>query len=94
MVGKDAARLGNEIGLKVAGLPLSRATGRSRRPGSHGQGGEVHGKDGQFEAGARLIDTIARNVKDGSYRRDPASGLRDDRGEELQGALSESMLST
>ena len=51
-------------------------------------------RDRHVAAGARLIDTIARNLKDETYRRDPRVWeLRDDRGEELQSVV-EPMLST
>ena len=91
--GKDAARLGKEIGPKVA--ELSAIEGYWAFPGPALMG-KVNKRleDGQFEAGARLIDTIARNLKDETYRRDPRVWeLRDDRDEELQSVV-EPMLST
>ena len=91
--GKDAARLGKEIGSKVA--ELSAIEGYWAFPGP-----ALMGKvnkcldDGQFEAGARLIDTIARNLKDETYRRDPRVWeLRNDPDEELPSVV-DPMLST
>ena len=93
---KDAARLGNENRLRIGGrgVRASRATGRSQRPALMGKGRTSAWNTDSSEAGARLIDTIARNLKDETYRRDPRVWeLRDDRGEELQSVV-EPMLST
>ena len=88
----DAARLGKEIAPKIAELSGIECYWAFPGPALMGKVSKSL-EEGQFEACARLVDAIARNLKDETYRRDPrAWQLREDLGEELPSVV-EPMLS-